>query len=359
MLAETLAAGEDDRLPAAVALLEQVAEAAPGGDVNVGQPFAPRRVDREQSGARRRLEVEAVADREEAAAVEAGGLEISRGGGDRRPIVVDAEQPHVRTGRRNRLGANAGEERRLETGELFEGPQRPQPVRRQTEGDRGRLGEKRAGAAHRIDHRTATVPARGEDRRRGDLLAQRRRGAFDAIAAAIERLAGGVDQQCRLVVVQADAQRQVGPVALDRGAPAEALALGVDQAVLDLERHPAGVAHARAARRGVDREGAVGHQPGVLERPRAGVERLVVRGRPARQLEQHAVGAAQAPVAAHSGGEVAVEADAADVDAGGGEAERLHLGEQGFLEAAGAGGDPAPGDGCAGALHAGGRSSRR
>ena len=74
----------------------------------------------------------------------------------------------------------------------------------------------------------------------------------------IEGVARGVEQQGGPVVVQAQAEVEVRIVAVDVGAPPPAVALAVDQAVLDRERRPAGVADLGGRGGGVEGEGAVG-----------------------------------------------------------------------------------------------------
>jgi hypothetical protein len=145
--------------------------------------------------------------------------------------------------------------------------------------------------------------------------------------------------------VETDAQGEVGVGALDRGAAAEPLALGVDQPVLDLESDPARVADGRARGGRGDREAAVRVQQLVPERAGAAVERLVVARGPAAELEQDAIGRARSPVGADAVDDAAREADTADVAPLDRDAQCRQLPFEDLLEAARAGRDPAQGGG--------------
>src|SRR5690606_31966469 len=105
VLAEAFAAGEDDRFPAAVALFEQIAEAAPVSDGGVGEALAPGRVDRQQAGTGGWLEGEGVAGGEAGVAVQPRRLEIARRRSDDRWLAIDAQELDAGAGRRDRFGA--------------------------------------------------------------------------------------------------------------------------------------------------------------------------------------------------------------------------------------------------------------
>src|SRR5690606_36585089 len=64
LLAEPLVGRHDDRLPAAIAVLEQVAQPAPGVDLRF-EADSVRRVDRDQAGRGGGLELEVVPGRED------------------------------------------------------------------------------------------------------------------------------------------------------------------------------------------------------------------------------------------------------------------------------------------------------
>ena len=139
--------------------------------------------------------------------------------------------------------------------------------------------------------------------------------------------------------------------AVDRGAAAEALALRVDQSVLDLEPDPADVTHRGSRRGGVDGEGAVRVEelgdrdpvpPQVLladQRRRARRQGVPVGAGPGREPHQHSIGGAQPQVgspalapAAAKGHRAALAPDVADT-------EGLELAGEELLEAQGTDGD--------------------
>ena len=90
--------------------------------------------------------------------------------------------------------------------QALEGPVGAQAAGRPAEGEPGGLDQQRPRAAHRIDHRPPAVPPRGEHAGGGELLAHRRGGGDGAVAAAVERLARGVEEEGRAVAVEAQAQ---------------------------------------------------------------------------------------------------------------------------------------------------------
>jgi hypothetical protein len=189
------------------------------------------------------------------------------------------------------------------------------------------------------------------------LLAHRGRGGHHPVAAPVERLARGVEEQRGPVLVEPQAQVEVRVLAVDVGAPSVEVPLTVDQAVLERQGRPARVADGGEGAGGLDGEAAVRVEEGrgVDASPRelfdrgaaahqgapARGERLAVRRVPTPQLDEHTVGGAQAPVGAPAVFPTADEGDGAALALDGGSAERVQLAFQDLLEAEHTGGDQA------------------
>ncbi len=316
----------------------------------VAESDAVGRVDQHEARLERRfLEIGDVAALERQVIAEPGAVRI----GDRRAhgtlvTIVAAEATRAETleiaGGLRRI-ADAAPRECIMAAPALEPETAAQQPGRHARGDQRGLDHERAGAAHRIDERSATLgdfrPTGAQQQRRGQIFLERRFDARLAVPAAMQRLAREVDADHRAFACKADVDAQVRALQVHRRPRPGALAEAIDDRVLHLQRRELRVSQpGRALADGIDGQRALRLEmvfPGHLHQ--RGVERLRCIGGHLAERQDHAARGARMQA-----GEVAVLERPLESDAGGMlasrlDAERAQLGGQQVRDIARAGGE--------------------
>ena len=332
-------AGEDKTGPAAEALFEDIAEAPiePSEGADVAQALAVGRVGHENAA----LDGDGAFARRELALLKAEVFAEScpSGVGARgtdgccvhvEPFDADFEVARTAAVALLCLGDKFAPERRVVLTPAHEPHGCAQKPGRDIGRHKARLNRQRSRTAHRIDE-AAPLPREiapagdGEDGRRQILLEGRDR-ALNAVAAAVQALAGEVHAQGGDILEEAGVDPEVGPFEVDAGARAVRLAELVDDGVLDLERAEMGVRDSRSAGAEIDRQSAVAAQVfPPIDATRALVERLGGGRLEGGEVEKHAAGDARPEAGAVADGEGALEGHtgAFQLDTAGAKARQL------------------------------------
>ena len=166
---------------------------------------------RTRPGTGGRKEVEAVATLDACLLRQARRRQVASGRGDGLRRAVDAEQgSRPAAGRCRTAPRDHGEAVAVEAGIALEDPPAPETSGSEPARPGAGFGEQRARAAHGIDDGPVAVPSGREHTGGGDLLPHRCIAPALPVAAAIERRAGGVEQEGRVIGVEAQAQGNVG-----------------------------------------------------------------------------------------------------------------------------------------------------
>ena len=123
--------------------------------------------------------------------------------------------------------------------------------------NQSRLDKQCPRAAHKVVEVRLSFPSCEQEHSRRKSFIQRCFGLRDAVAAFVERLAGGVEEQRDLVVADVEVELIVGILGVDGGTLPEVAAEAVDDGVLGLEGGVVGMGENLARGGGVDHESAV------------------------------------------------------------------------------------------------------
>ena len=124
-------------------------------------------------------------------------------------------------------------------------------------GHHGGLDEDGAGAAHGVVEVAVAFPSSQLDHAGGEDFVDGGNADSLTVAALVERVAAGVDEQGDVVVADVEVELIVGVLGVDGGALAEVAAEAVNDGILGLEGGIVGVGENLAAGGAVDHEGAI------------------------------------------------------------------------------------------------------
>jgi hypothetical protein len=273
--------------------LQRVAEARveQSEGASIVETHAVRRIGDEQPRRRRRRPLEHVGGFKGDPSIEACRAGVAAALLERaRSAIAREDDGHVGRGAHAvaRALADALPCRPIEPRELLKA-ERARESRRAICGERCGLDRNRSAPAHRIEERRPARPAGQRDDAGREILAQRCRVRLAAPAALEQRLARGVEVECRFACRQVRVNAHIGVLLGDRGSPADVVTEAVADGVLHLERRVLEARERRPCCRYVDAKRALDLEaPRPLDAACKGVELVLATALPLRDLPEDA-----------------------------------------------------------------------